>query len=927
MKRTLIIILIALLTLLAGYILFTKNEVVFSKETSLYKAVPLSSPVFFEISSLKSIPQKNELLNDLSGIELIYTLLANVSKSDSIISELKEVQSSWAKRPFILAYDFVGDYKIEPLIISTIKNKNELHGFEILLSEISGVSDPELNEKKYSSYKVFSFSKPDGKRLYFSAAEGLILFSTELILVEKGLRQLSSENITDIRNFNTVYKTAGSGTLVASYINHERFAELLARAMNGRTSTKENEFGETERINLRSSIIDTKNFASWSELDMSLNDEMISMNGITAADDSLNQFITVFNGQTAERCNAGKILPRNTSFYIGYSFSDRNLFFEKLMDYFKMSSSFYEREEYLKKMERSFGKDSRETFKEMVNKEVIAAITNVSAEGEISSLFLVSLSAKKTSQENFEKMMLNHANSKKTELNSMISPVPAANGKTFRVYEFPFPSLPGVWLGEPFRFAKARYAAFYDDYLVFASSQKVMQEYLADMELAYSLDNDRSYSNFIKASDSKANISTFINISRLLPLKSSLLHTEAAKKTEGYAETLQKVSLVNWQMICEKDIFFNSIHLGKPKQTKNDGLALWTCNLGANLAMKPQVVENHNNPSQKDIVVQDEDNRLHLISANGQIRWTIPITGRILGEIHQVDHLRNGKWQFLFNTREKLYMIDINGNNVAGFPVSFDSPATNGVSVFDYDNNHKYRYFLAFENRKVVVFDQNGKAVSGWNFDKTESAVTTPIHHFRVNNNKDYIVFKDAGKIYIQDRRGETRVKTPVQFENSDNPIALNLNGTPKMVATDKNGKVYYLYFDGKYDEKNVGTFSAGHLFAVDDLDGNNILDFIFTDGKKLTVMDENGKNLFDETLDNELTLPPSVYGITAKQKMVGVTDSKGNRIYLFEPGGKSYNGFPIAGNSQFCIGSITPGQLSVVVGNDNGELVCYAVK
>ena len=68
-----------------------------------------------------------------------------------------------------------------------------------------------------------------------------------------------------------------------------------------------------------------------------------------------------------------------------------------------------------------------------------------------------------------------------------------------------------------FHFAKARFAVFYDDYLIFASSQKAMQEYLADMELNYSLDNDRAYSDFIRASDSRANISAYASINRLLP--------------------------------------------------------------------------------------------------------------------------------------------------------------------------------------------------------------------------------------------------------------------------------------------------------------------------------------------------------------------------------------------------------------------------
>ena len=93
-----------------------------------------------------------------------------------------------------------------------------------------------------------------------------------------------------------------------------------------------------------------------------------------------------------------------------------------------------------------------------------------------------------------------------------------------------------------------------------------------------------------------------------------------------------------------------------------------------------------------------------MISADAKILWSAPVSGPVLSDVFQIDLYRNGKIQYLFNTKEKLYLIDRNGNSVSGFPVVFDSPATNGVNVFDYDNNRKYRYFIAFENRTVKAF-------------------------------------------------------------------------------------------------------------------------------------------------------------------------------------------------------------------------------
>ena len=157
---------------------------------------------------------------------------------------------------------------------------------------------------------------------------------------------------------------------------------------------------------------------------------------------------------------------------------------------------------------------------------------------------------------------------------------------------------------------------------------------------------------------------------------------------------------------------------------------------------------------------QDTQNNLLQVTGSGRIRWSIPVPGPVLSEVHQLDFYSNGRLQYLFNTKDKLYLIDRDGNNVAPFPLNLPSPATNGVNVFDYDNNRRYRYFLAGEDKKIYAFDQNGKKLSGWNFDKTDDEVTTPVQHFRVDG-KDYIVFKDKSTIYMQDRQGEKRISVP----------------------------------------------------------------------------------------------------------------------------------------------------------------------
>ena len=138
------------------------------------------------------------------------------------------------------------------------------------------------------------------------------------------------------------------------------------------------------------------------------------------------------------------------------------------------------------------------------------------------------------------------------------------------------------------------------------------------------------------------------------------------------------------------------------------------------------------------------------------------LEGPILGNLYQVDFYKNGKLQYLFNTSEKIHLIDRNGNYVERYPISLRSNATNPIALFDYDKNKDYRMCIAGEDRKVYIYDIEGNVLSGWKFGKTESMVSGRIQHFRIND-RDYITISDNNRTYFLDRRGKERIKVKDQ--------------------------------------------------------------------------------------------------------------------------------------------------------------------
>ncbi|NCB07477.1 MAG: hypothetical protein EOM73_04870 [Bacteroidia bacterium] len=148
-------------------------------------------------------------------------------------------------------------------------------------------------------------------------------------------------------------------------------------------------------------------------------------------------------------------------------------------------------------------------------------------------------------------------------------------------------------------------------------------------------------------------------------------------------------------------------------------------------------------------------------------------------------------------------------------------------------------------------------------------------------------------------------------------------------MATDISGKVFYLYFDGNFAGKPGVPSGENHFFTVDDLNGNGVPDFVFAGGDSLKVTEETGKVLFSEKFENALQHKPGIYSMGTNLKKVGVVDAVANKIYLFEPDGKLHEGFPLQGNSEFCIGKISQKQtgLNLLVGSDGGVLNNYLLK
>mgnify|MGYP002834937621 CR=1 FL=1 len=210
----------------------------------------------------------------------------------------------------------------------------------------------------------------------------------------------------------------------------------------------------------------------------------------------------------------------------------------------------------------------------------------------------------------------------------------------------------------------------------------------------------------------------------------------------------------------------------------------------------------------------------------GNIVWEVACATPLKGGAREVDVYNNGKYQTMFGTPEALYLIDVKGREVSGFPIRGSWTAW---ALVDYDANGKYRYLLG-SARSGLVENRRGEGVKtpGWKHRVDVSIdVDSPIEHLqhlRIGS-RDYIyVGRANGQVELLKRNGQTRVLTPVKVQTSLQPcfrIGADLDGT-SVLFVDAMGWVREFTL-GQGEEVGLsGTVRADRL-EVRDVDGDGL--------------------------------------------------------------------------------------------------------
>ncbi|TVZ52178.1 hypothetical protein [Dokdonia sp. Hel_I_53] len=426
--------------------------------------------------------------------------------------------------------------------------------------------------------------------------------------------------------------------------------------------------------------------------------------------------------------------------------------------------------------------------------------------------------------------------------------------------------------------------ALVDDIYVFANDQTTLESIIANYQNNATLHKNTLFQNSAKQ---------LSDASSYLYIESLDSETYKLRSGKNSQKLMRNISLTNYHYVAQQLVQESDYMLLNGLITKNEDLVnaggiaqIANVKLNADLVMSPQLVKNHRTNGM-DIVTQDVNNTLYLISNAGKVLWQKNLDGPVLGDMQQVDLYRNGRLQLAFTTPKSLYILDRNGKEVGAFPLSFSTTITQPLAVFDYDNNRKYR-FVVVQNDQLLMYDKNGDAVTGFTFNKAPSPVLFPPTHVRTAN-KDYIVVaENNGKLNILSRTGKSRIDVKRKIDFGNTPIyksgsnfeTYNVNGEKISITT--SGKLTQSISEHSSDSK----ITISPQFKVAQRENT-----LYINGKKMEIPFGSYAK-------------PTV-AIVKNKKYISLTNKESSEVFIYDGKGRLLPNFPVYGISPASIGHL----------------------
>ncbi|MCF8284761.1 MAG: hypothetical protein K9I48_07275 [Sphingobacteriales bacterium] len=836
----------------------------------------------------------SEILADDSNIPNFFydTFIDEVKGFDQIIRKNKSLHSALNAQHILVSAQKVNAKTLGCIYLA------DTYDFEVDDVSILFNSDDELvvksKARSFENENIYHFEGAN-QDFYYAYIAPHLLVSKFPTLIEDALRaKVKGQHLSSLPIFQKWQTEQSNGkSLLSVFINHANLQEFYSLFF---------------QLPFQKSLGITNSFAEFSYAEMNYKSDAWILNG--EIESSEKKYFSLLKNQTENRSYLCNYLSANTWSFQDLILSDPILFRSDLQKQIQLNQDYYFAAEQ-KLMTKKYGVNITQLLNEHMGSELIAAYyPNYSLSKHTGFIAMMVLQQPEEFEKKIERLQ---KNSKSISYND------------YQIKTFPIRKMMYLGGGEPFKELDTKYYVLIEDRLILSSDVSDIKRYLDDYKSDLILKNKESFQNYCSQLNDQYNYLYYAGISGYEASFKNLLNTKASGKLMS-KKGWSNYSAFAYQVTSSDAGLINSIYLPLIDLSTQSTLEQkWQIKLESSVSTTAQWVVSVNK-DKNYIFVQDDTNRVYLIDEESNILWKKIIPEKIISKIHAVDYYKNGVTQLLFNSNHQIYLIDLDGNAMPGYPKKLSSETNVGITVFDYDKNKNYRLFIACTNQSVYGYDLSGRPLDGWN-PKRLGSIIDKMQHVRVGN-KDYLfVATEQGYFYFLNRKGELQT----QFKDSANSHYYNpfyFDESPefaknRFVSTDQNGKIKSIFLDGRRLFKSVGTWTDSHYFLFANVVGDAKKDYVFIDNNQLMVFQDDTTVGYNYQFNTTISDQPFVFDYQNGESVLGVISRETEQLYMFNREGVLLNGFPI--NS-----SVKPSLLEVnnqkrmIVATKDGKLIYY---
>ncbi len=819
---------------------------------NLFEAIPEQSALIIEcndVESLNNLKSRSPFWNSIQKSFLFEKIKIDLSEIETRLLKSQDSTSFLENNPFIAALQMSSANSADFLYIINAEGLS-LNGGRL----IEQLENVRINKSIYLKESVYELTFPDNQRFAVCFYNSVILFARFPFMVEDAIAQLNNptQALSAQRDFQLAKKSIDGKPGVSVYFNFKRLTQLMG------SSIQNGQFNNLENLG---SLVTFNFFAK---------EEEVSVGGTLITDSAIDQSSGAIKSKESKMFS---VIPDNCSFLFWQS---QNL--NKTPDYSITDKAVFE--EYMK----PWIGDERAIFFTESRKAALEEqqfIVYQLKDKELASQYLIEYGKSKGKMQEIEYQTFT--------IKQLFSGEILQDASIFG--ESPLQS--------PFY-------TFVEDYVIFSNSRQSLEVLIDKFILSQTLVNNPSFLQYQSKLLTATNTFFYFNVPLFAPFLRQFTSTLEPDKIDAVFDILDHFNSIGVQLKrsgkqSDLHFYFNS----SEDQTEPTKI-IWSAKLAADAIIQPAVLKN-TKINQNEIFIQDAENRIYLFNRNGKKLWVRNLKSPILSKINQIQYYGTGENHILFNTKNKIYIIDHDGKDVGTYPLELPSPASNGLCVIDFENDKEYEFFIGSQNGFAYAFEKTGEPVKGWNPRENMGKLIQDIQHFQVAGNDYILALNENGDFNVFKRNGEQRFET-VSFDSKYlSPPGFQItNNNARIVMTNQSGKAQVFNLKGKHFNLYVGTGKDKAVkFLFEDVIGDKRKDYISLSERDLSCYyyDESDfKKAFSLRFEDPQDELFSIQFKDNQKAQIGTLSKTNNRISLVKNDGSLSKGFPLAGTTHFTI-------------------------